>query len=651
MRTRISLTLFLLSILLMAACAQGTPTPAPIPTGSSVSRPQPSPSALIPAPATADPGPIPSTIDSTTTVAVEVAPGWTRYESINYVRALAFAADGGLWASTDGGLVRWDLDTATYTRYLLQADQIAVAPDGTLWLDTAYGLCRFDGMACELTPEMPESMAGGIFALAMAPTGEVWAGGESGASRLDWGSWTGYPLGVGVYGLAVSANGEVWAATSAGVGRYDRAEDRWTFDTQEQGLPAGQVMALGVGPGDEVWVYVIWEGLFRLYGEEWQPVENPPGGDVRAIAFAADGVPWVGTVGGTHYPGGSLSSWDGEGWVDVSSGTGLISFRTVAPGPGGMVAAATNLGLGVYERGEWRMLRDGPTSSHVMTVAVTPDGAVWFAFGDESLSTNGSGLSRFDGQRWDYHLGDAEVGALAVAPDGSLWAGVGTSIQRFDGGAWETLARSGEELPMGNVLDVEFAADGSAWAATGLGLARFDGQAWVSYDRLVHAVVAAPDGAIWVNGWDGTQGSQYIARFDGEEWETFYAADSAPGAFSLSAVTSDGRVWGIVPERGLAAFDGQSWAEASSWAFYSPSDGLVLWGTWPTVAPDGALWMRFQEDVARFDPSLMGAEAWTVYEDILEGGGAPIAFGPDGEVWFGATRFEPAGAEGSSPAP
>jgi hypothetical protein len=355
--------LLVLSTLLMAACAQGTPTPAPVPTGSSASRPRPSPSALIPATATTDPGPLLATIDSTTTVAIETAPGWVQYEGINEIRDLAFAPDGGLWVSTAGGLVRWDLGTGTYTRYPLLAYQVAPAPDGTLWLGTDYGLCHFDGAACELSPDMPGIMAGRVYALAVTPAGEVWVGGELGASRFDGTSWAGYPFGGGVHGLDVSDDGEVWASTPDGVARYQEAEDSWVVYTQEQGLPNPLIQAIGAGPGGEGWAYVAWEGLYRFDGEEWQLLENPPGGDVRDIAFAADGTPWVGTVGGSHYPGGALSYWNGDGWTEVSSAAGLIWFWAIASGPAGVVAAATSLGLGIYENGEWRMLKDGPTSS------------------------------------------------------------------------------------------------------------------------------------------------------------------------------------------------------------------------------------------------------------------------------------------------
>jgi hypothetical protein len=572
---------------------------------------------------------------------------------------VAFGPDGSLWASTSGGLVRWDPGAGTYRRYMLRAYQLAVSPDGAVWLGGEYGLCLFDRTVCERPPALGVFITGTGLVLDVAADGDLWVGGEQGVSRFDGASWTGYPLSAGVSDLDAGYPGEVWAATSQGVARYQASDDSWVFYAEEQGLPAHQIWTVGVSPEGEAWAHVAWEGLYRFDGEEWQAVEDPPGGTVRDIAFAADGTPWVGTVGGTHYPGGALSRWTGGRWDEVSSSSGLISFQAVAPGPGGVVAAATSLGLGLFRDGEWRMLRDGPTSSRVASVAVTPDGAAWFAFGDQSLSTNGSGLSRFDGQGWQYHLGDAEVTALAVAPDGSLWAGAGCSIQRFDGVAWETLARCDKQLPVGNVLDIEFAADGSAWVAMGLNLVRFDGEVWTPCGRLVHEVAAGPEGEIWVNGWEGTEGSQYVAQLDGERWTVFYSAESVPGSFYASAVTADGRVWGVVPDRGLAAFDGQAWSEPESWAFYAPPEDSTLVGSRPTLAPDGALWMRLERGVARFDPAMAGGDAgstdaaWTVYslEEGLEDGYGPIAFGPDGEIWVGAKRLLPGLTKENASAP
>ncbi len=590
---------------------------------------------------------LPATIPSTDTVATSRAPGWTTYESINDIYDLAFAEDGTLWAVTSGGLVHWDLDTQTYARYPTDARALAMAPDGTLWLASEQGLCRFDGISCDTYLVDHD-----VQAVAVAPDGMVWVGTERGVSRFDGNSWKSYPSPVATHDLAVTASGEVWAATAGGVGRYLPAEDRWITYTQDHGLPSSGAQVIAVGPSppgstdSAVWVYLVWEGVYRFAGGAWQKVEGT-GVLVFDIAFAADGTPWVATTGGLHYPGGSLSYYDGNQWHDVASGQKLHSFTSVALGSGDIVAVSTQLGLGLYLGGEWRLLRDGPTSDSVTSVAVTPDGTAWFAFGDHSASTPGLGLSRFDGQKWAYFLDDAEVNALAVGPDGTLWAGVGCSVQRFDAGAWGIVGRC-EDLSAGGVLDIDFALDGTVWVAHGFGLARFDGQRWTGYDKLVHSLQVAPDGTVWMSGWEGTQDSFYIARFDGETWTTFKSADSFPGGFSVQAVTPDGLLWGMTPEGRLASFDGQSWTDGESWTIYEPPGGPQGHVLLLNVAPDGALWLATGSAIARFGRASTPDEAWTLY---TQSDGLPdsyyhaTAFGPDGEIWFGATRFRPAKAE------
>jgi ligand-binding sensor domain-containing protein len=284
----------------------------------------------------------------------------------------------------------------------------------------------------------------------------------------------------------------------------------------------------------------------------------------------------------------------------------------------------------------------------VTSVAVTPDGAAWFAFGDHSVSTPGRGLSRFDGKEWNYFLDDAPVSELAVGPDGALWAGVGCGVQRFDGIVWETVARC-EDLPTGNVLDMAFTPDGAVWVASGFGLARFDGEAWTAFERFVHSLEVAPDGTIWMNGWEGRQDSNYVARLDGETWERFYTVDSFPGGFTASAVTPDGLLWGTTPEGKLASFDGRSWMDGESWTFYDTPDSLSFDNITPlTVAPDEALWLAADSAMVRFDRGSAPDKAWTIH---TQDDGLPdsyyhaMAFGPGGEIWFGTTRFEPAQTE------
>ncbi len=607
------------------------------------------------------------TVASTTTAATTLAPGWTRYSSINLILDLAFGPDGTLWAATGGGLVHWDLRAGTYTRTLVEATKVALAPDGTVWLATWQAVCRFDGVTCHPQADPEGLIDSGIRALAVDGNGVLWVGTGRGVSRFDGTSWRSYPSQVPTNDLAVAANGEVWAATAGGVGRYLPAQDAWTTYTGEHGLPEpnGNAEVIATGPGGEVWVYILWEGVYRFNtgagGATWRKIEladsSPIAGPISGMAFAADGTPWVATAGGTHYPGGRLAYRSGETWIDVTSEQGLISIRPIVLGPAGQVAAGTNLGLGVYQGGGWRLLQDGPTHDPVQTVAVTPDGAAWFGFGRRSLAGNGGGVSRFDGRTWQYSLGDAGVEVLAVGPDGSLWAGAGCELYRFDGETWATVTRCGENLPSGNISDIAFTPDGAVWVANGFALARFDGRDWTIYERLIGSVEAAPstegapNGTIWVTGWEGTQDSFYVGRFDGQGWTIYRQADAFPGSFTPRAITPDGLLWDLVPDGRLVSFDGGTWTEGRSWTFYDLPDGLSTDdGGGLAVAPDGAIWLSTGGGVARFDPGNAPDEAWTVYPADGSQGRA-IAFAPDGAVWFGATRFRPPGASGATPTP
>jgi ligand-binding sensor domain-containing protein len=255
-------------------------------------------------------------------------------------------------------------------------------------------------------------------------------------------------------------------------------------------------------------------------------------------------------------------------------------------------------------------------------------------------------MSRFDGQGWRYSLDEVEVTALALAPDGSLWVGTVCDVRHFNGRAWKTVGRCGKDFPVGGIIDMAFASDGAIWVANGFGLARFDGQSWTVHEKLANSVVAGPDGAIWINGWEGRQGSFYVARFDDEGWTTYRSADSVPGGFSVGAVTPDARVWGITPEDGLARFDGASWSDERGWTLYPPPEGLSVKGL-QAVAPDGALWLRMGKGFARFDVENIADDPWTIYNAddglVCDGScGDAIAFAPDGAIWFGTMRFQPA---------
>jgi hypothetical protein len=269
--------------------------------------------------------------------------------------------------------------------------------------------------------------------------------------------------------------------------------------------------------------------------------------------------------------------------------------------------------------------------SEVTTVAVTPDGAVWYGFGWQTWPPRGGGgvKRQFDGAVTHFGLDDGlpdeNVQVLKVAPDGVLWAGAGRYVARFNGRTWEViepLARYIDSV----VQDIAFTPDGAVWIASPFELVRFDGRSVTMYDRMVHALAVAPDGAIWASGWEGLQDSAYVGRFDGLDWTTHNTIEAFQERVAKIAITPDGLVCGATGRHGVVCLDGQSWREYTT-ADGLPSNAIVDIG----VAPDGLLWAVTDYGVAYFDGS-----AWASVDD------APpwirtMAFAPDATIWFGTS--------------
>lgn len=628
---RTAVTIALLLAVVLAGCLPATPGAQSSPI-SAPGYPSPTPPpAPVPSATPFDPARTPTVPPD---LPASDSAAWTHLPSINEVNGLAFASADTVWAATGGGVVRWDLRTGTYTRYGMAdglpadyATAIALAPDGSPWVTTPRGVSHYDGSVW--TPYTgQDGLAGDVaVSIVVTPEGVVWAGTTAGLSRFDGRTWTSYLAGTRVWSLAVAPNGEIWAANDgAGVSRYAPAGDTWTTYTPETGLPQAGIKTIGVGPGGDVWIYAGYDQVYRFDGQVWQPAYDAGGQWVCGFAFAGE-TPWIATCGGYHAYGQGLAVRRGDTWSRVQAGQGLPSHdvRSVAIGPGGLLAAGTDRGLALQQDGVWRVLRGGPLLNDMQAVAVTPDGAAWFGFGRDGQPSPAGGASRYDGQAWQYDLEQDNVRVLAVAPDGALWAGA-CNVLRPDEQQWQTVG--GCDAIQGNVLDLAFEPGGTVWAATGLALARYDGQAWTVDNKLIHTIEAAPDGTLWVSGWEGTAGSDYVARFDGSRWETVWA-----GRLGRLAVTSDGHVWGTAGERGLAEFDGQAWT------FHASASGLPLTTVNALLADPahpGALWLAAGQAIAYFD-----GETWSVHslpESWTEATVQAIATGNDGTLWLATSQ-------------
>ncbi|MBV8037436.1 diguanylate cyclase [Roseateles sp.] len=145
------------------------------------------------------------------------------------VAALAQAADGSVWAGTEGGqLYRFDArHRLLEARSSIQARVRRLLTDraGTLWVGTSDGLYRLAPGAVE--PErLPlaggKRLGGNVNALVEGLDGRLWVGAEAGLFQLVDGELRADGAGLpqeGVLGLLIDAHGVLWADLNTGLYR------------------------------------------------------------------------------------------------------------------------------------------------------------------------------------------------------------------------------------------------------------------------------------------------------------------------------------------------------------------------------------------------------------------------------------------------
>jgi pimeloyl-ACP methyl ester carboxylesterase len=272
------------------------------------------------------------------------------------------------------------------------------------------------------------------------------------------------------------------------------------------------------------------------------------------------------------------------------------------------------------------------------------------------------------------------VNALAIAPDGAVWAATSKGLNRFDGSTWTTWT-TGHGLPDDFVTAVAVTPDGTVWAGTLRGVAkletrflqengfpgplfrhtlRFEVIEGIGRDEVT-ALAIAPDGTAWLGTRGGLTriqpstsslqpfglslrakpptsnlqpfGLSLRAKPPTSNLQTFRQSNSGLTADQVSAlaIAPDGAVWVGTETRGLARFDGRRWLA------FSKKDGLA--GDFVnavTDGPDGRVWVGTEDGLSVLD-GLRG-RIFTTADGLPDRRVRAVAVGPDGMVWVGTPR-------------
>lgn len=605
---------------------------------------------------------------------------WTLFTSGNDVTDLLLDGDS-VWATTIGGLVRWDARGGAYVKLTpeqgLQHElrAIALGHDGALWIKGSAGIERLSsdgrwqgvrrpwidvGVRQREDVGRPSQFTSNMVT---GPGKTLWFSSNYGVARLEFDAmggprdfvvWEefipradrGVTLDAAVLAnlttetIAVAPDEALWfggwgGATRFEGGAFTRWEDRWQgYPIRERQLPGSRVTAIAFEPDGTVW-FGTDSGLSRLGSDgRWQTYTSRDGladNLIRALAVADDGTVWAATANA----GVSRRGRDGQ-WSTYAVQDGLADndVRVIKIGEDGSVWFGTRAGISRLEpNGQWRsyVTQDVLLDNEVQAVAAGADGAVWFG--------GGAGVSRLlpDGRREAYTarngLADDRVTDIAVAPDGAVWVGTEEGVSQFGRDQqWRTYTfRDG--LNSGSVEEIAVGPDGTVWVASTRGLSWFgpDGRWRTTGDEVnlfiqgIVDIAVGADGAAWVS----TESGLGRLQADGR-WEVLTAANGLPeGRYGPIAAGPDGRVWLGIENKLFTSGEQGRWQEEAT-----PS--LGGWIRNIVFTQDGSAWLLGSTVAYRY-----AGEEWEAF--TLPSGNRvtdlyDVAAEADSTLWFGTGR-------------
>jgi hypothetical protein len=302
-------------------------------------------------------------------------------------------------------------------------------------------------------------------------------------------------------------------------------------------------------------------------------------------------------------------------------------------------------------------------------MATAPSGTIYVGGdGDFTLSDASTlaAVAQLSGDTWSgLSTGMAtatQVFALAIAPDGRLYAGGGFTtaggvganrIAVWDGSAWSALGTGMN----GIVRGIAFAPDGTLYAvgdfttAGGGGanrIATWDGSTWsalgTGFDASAQAVAVGPDGRVYAGGNFTTAGGNAalaVAVWDGSTWSAMGVGLNQVRSlvFGLNGILYAGGAFTIAggyPANRVAAWNGSAWSAmgdgiAGTTVYQLAIDRAtgLLYAVGVFTAADGHPATHY---------AVWNGSSWTSgdFQTTSAGGIGAVGVGGDGALYIGA---------------
>lgn len=266
-------------------------------------------------------------------------------------------------------------------------------------------------------------------------------------------------------------------------------------------------------------------------------------------------------------------------WQNYTTVDGLPNNRVLCVAvDGDRIWAGTDNGLGLFEKGKWKVFRPEDGLAHRAVLSLAVDKAtheVWIA-------TMG-GLSRYSAGRLETFnqlnsgLSNDVVYNVAVWGD-EVWAATAAGASRLNTRTGQWSLFNERNTPMYEIWTyaVSPGQDKVYYAVWGAGVQEYDRKTekWKDYNDpdgeteivlykdqgLIHEITTTisymdKDKIVWIGTYFGA------SRYDGRNWRNFLDKDSGlPSNFMNQVKGVDGNHAWFSTDKGLAYYDGENWA-------------------------------------------------------------------------------------------
>jgi ligand-binding sensor domain-containing protein len=557
---------------------------------------------------------------------------WTTYSNANSVNDLAFDHDGYLWAATDFGVFRWDINQKTYIHFSIDnglpsnaISAIEPAKNGSIWIGTKFGqiaqMVNNHWLEYKFS-ELSDKMS--INDIFEDSRGTIWISTNgAGMVRINKDNRKVFLLEDGIGSLSVSSiiedsDGNLWFKSELSCCS--------SFDDKNVHINSDETKIIA--------------GITKFDGKNWTILFSDfiekDFGVVELSPFYDFGIKgndiWINNGYRTVY------KFTKDGIIDEIINSNAIpnSEKILFDQAGNMWLVCYGYGVVKFDGTKWQWFtkNDGLLSDNVISMTIDNRNILWIGTDD--------GIAFFDGKKWDSfrvsdlngHIPANHIYNLAFDQIGKVWLATSDGVLRQTENGWKTYSIS-DGLPSNTIKDINIAQDWTVWVTvftkTGYSLCSFDGKYWREYEKDIpfdsfEAELNDRFTLPQLNDYQPVQvatsstGDQAFAKYHKDTEENEALGDNISGIdFSISDTKSiislptlknvrelNRNVILLSPNRTLwvGSSDGVYYFRNNQWNHYSSKDGLsgnLIYRIFQS--PKGEIWFITDAGLSRLTES------------------------------------------------